>query len=96
MIDHRHEHLLTLAQAAATLPRFSGKRIHVSTIYRWSSRGLRGVRLETLRVGGRMCTSEEALQRFFERLSDPAPGQARPSLSEAARRAEEEADELGL
>jgi len=47
----------------------SSGRIHISTVYRWASRGLRGVRLEILQVGGSKCTSIEALQRFFENLT---------------------------
>ncbi len=37
-------------------------------LYRWATEGLRGVHLETIQVGGTLCTSIEALQRFFERL----------------------------
>ena len=33
--------------------------------------GCRGVVLETIQVGGTRCTSREALQRFFENLSQP-------------------------
>ena len=33
-----------------------------------ASRGLRGIVLETIQVGGTTCTSQESLQRFFERL----------------------------
>jgi hypothetical protein len=32
---------------------------------------VRGIRLEVIRVGGTLCTSVEALQRFFERLASP-------------------------
>lgn len=64
------ETLLSLAAAAAELPRRRrGKPTHVSTLHRWATRGLRGVRLEVLRVGGTTCTSREALQRFFTRLT---------------------------
>jgi Protein of unknown function (DUF1580) len=72
MIDHGKETLLTLTDAAAGLPRRrGGKRVNVATVYRWAARGCRGVRLETIQIGGTKCTSLEALQRFFERLSDP-------------------------
>jgi hypothetical protein len=37
-------------------------------------RGVRGVRLETLMVGGTRCTSVEALQRFFERITVATDG----------------------
>ncbi len=63
------EEILTLRHAAQRLPRRrSGRRPHPATLYRWATDGLRGVRLETIQVGGTTCTSIEALQRFFERL----------------------------
>ena len=72
---------MSLAEATKHLPRRrAGKRPHVATLYRWAQSGIRGVRLETLQVGGTMCTSLEALQRFFERLSGDEPVQVRTSL----------------
>jgi hypothetical protein len=68
-----YEKLFPLARAPdeADLPeRRRRKKIHSSCFYRWSTTGLRGVVLETLQVGGTRCTSREALQRFFERLSE--------------------------
>ena len=53
--------------ASHGFPRPPGLR----TLYRWSAKGIRGVRLETIRVGGSLCTSVQALQRFFDRLSGP-------------------------
>jgi len=44
------------------------KRPHFSTLYRWALKGFRGVRLETIRIGGTLCTSKEALQRFADHL----------------------------
>src|SRR5262245_3303859 len=70
MIDHQTETVFPLAEGPARLPRRrGGKCIDVATLYRWSSRGLRGVMLETIQVGGTRCTSAEALQRFFDRLT---------------------------
>ena len=73
MIDSASESLISLAQAADELPRRRrGRKTHVSTLYRWAMAGCRGVVLESIQIGGTRCTSREALQRFFERLSDPA------------------------
>ena len=70
MIDLQNEHVLPLRVAAKRLPRQrAGRKVHVSTLYRWAHDGLRGVRLETIYVGGTVCTSLEALQRFFDRLT---------------------------
>ena len=74
MINISSEHVLCLRDAAKRLPkRRGGKRPHVATLYRWAKRGLRGVVLETLQVGGTLCTSREALQRFFESLTQGVP-----------------------
>lgn len=83
MIDISHETPITLAQAAASLPRRrGGRRTHVATLYRWSTRGCRGVVLETVQVGGTRCTTQEALQRFCEALTRSAglgAGEATPT-----------------
>jgi hypothetical protein len=69
------ETVISLADAAQLLPRRRrGRKIHVSTFYRWTTVGCRGVVLETIQIGGTRCTSREALQRFFERLSSPSGG----------------------
>ena len=73
MINLEHETVLTFGDAANHLPRRrKGKKTHKATIYRWAMRGYRGVKLETLRVGGTLCTSLEALQRFCERCTAPS------------------------
>lgn len=76
MIDLQTETVVSLSEAAALLPRRrAGKRPHVATLYRWASRGCRGVVLETIQVGGTLCTSREAVQRFCDRLSTPRVAQ---------------------
>lgn len=56
-----NEKLITLSQAAKMLPH----RPAASTIWRWMTRGSRGVRLETMSIGGMNFTSVEALERFI-------------------------------
>lgn len=77
MIDLKTDEVVSLAEAARMLPRRrGGKRPHVATLYRWSQGGCRGVRLETIQVGGTRCTSRQAIARFCARLSsvkDDAP-----------------------
>lgn len=69
-IDLSCETVLTLSRAAKQLPTLRGSRPpHLATLYRWAQEGCRGVRLETLRVGGTLCTSVEAIQRFCNALS---------------------------
>jgi len=76
MIELGKEDLLSLAEAARTIPPIDGKRPHMSSIWRWIHVGIRGVHLEHLRIGRRVVTSREALQRFFQTLSE-TPVQAR-------------------
>ncbi len=61
--------LISLAEAARRLPKVDGRKVCVCTLWRWCRRGLRGVQLEYIRVGRRICTSHEALLRFFAALA---------------------------
>ena len=75
MIDIQSEAVVSLTEAAKSkhLPRRrQGKRPHVATLFRWATRGCRGIVLETIQCGGTRCTSVQALQRFFERCTDPS------------------------
>jgi len=70
MIDIHSENLINLRTAATLRPSGrNGRPTHVSTVFRWIQRGVRGVRLEAVRIGGSMYTSREALQRFVDRLT---------------------------
>jgi hypothetical protein len=73
VIDTQSEQIITFGQAADDLPRRRrGRKTHVSSFYRWATVGCRGVVLETIQVGATRCTSKQAHQRFFERLSQPS------------------------
>jgi hypothetical protein len=61
---------LTLSEAAALLPRRRrGRKVAASTPFRWAKYGLSGVFLEVWQVGGGLCTTREALEKFAEELS---------------------------
>lgn len=78
MIDVKREKLIRLADVPTKLHWLAdgpnGKAVSLQTLYMWSTRGVRGVRLETLAQGGTRCTTEAALLRFFNKLS-PMAGQ---------------------
>lgn len=74
-IELSSEELRSLSAAANTLPR----RPHVSTLWRWAQRGIRGIRLETILIGGRRYTSDEALDRFFTAATAAASGATPPT-----------------
>jgi hypothetical protein len=69
-IDFGSEQVIPLSDAADVIPRRrQGRKTAVSTLHRWATTGVRGVKLEVLQVGGTRCTSVPALQRFFDRLA---------------------------
>jgi hypothetical protein len=60
------ENVLTLDQARTELSSIVGKRIDKSTLCRWIHRGVRGTKLEAVRLGGReLLTSSQAINRFI-------------------------------
>ena len=69
MIDLTIEIPLSLATAARTLPTIDGRRVHVSTLWRWCRRGLHGICLEYARVGGRIVVTTRTINEFVNRLS---------------------------
>jgi len=105
MFDTSKETPISLSDAThlASMPRRrAGKRPHKSTLYRWGSHGFRGVRLDVLRIGSTLCTSREALQRFFERTTeaDPhlgrSPRSTEPINDEEQREIERRLDDIGV
>lgn len=85
MIDVSRERPITFNTAAKFLP--DGRRPGFSTWWRWSTHGIRGVLLETILVGGRRCTTAEAVARFFERTTAAASGQPVPQRTNRQRQA---------
>ena len=105
MIDVCSDELLTLKAVAKMLPSGrAGKRVHFSTVFRWATNGVRGVKLETVKVGHTRYTTREALNDFAERLScaDAQPQAIPPGWRTprqralALRRAEEALDRAGI
>ena len=55
--------LMPLARVAKDL------HVHPATVHRWMIRGVGGVRLQALRVGGRWSTTREWVQDFLAKLN---------------------------
>ncbi len=51
------------------VPSILEERVHVSTVWRWAKRGIGGIRLETIKLGGKTFTTSQALTRFIEKTS---------------------------
>jgi hypothetical protein len=97
------EHLLPLSEVPHLIPRPKGRQVHISTIYRWSTTGLRGVVLETLQTGATRATSREALGRFFAQLTAAnqgagaeGPGPRSSQKTDSVEKIERDLDEQGL
>jgi hypothetical protein len=87
-IDLAHEQPIDLKHAAR-LPalKVNGRPRHVASLYRWCSpAGCRGVRLETVVIGGTTCTTSEAVGRFIARLSEPQQQVKPETLAQRQRR----------
>ena len=92
-IDLLHEERISPAQLARQ------ECVHVSTVWRWIVRGVRGHRLAAGYIGGQKFTTRQAFQRFVADLNN-APGQ--PTIRTARQRstrverAEEELKKHGM
>jgi len=69
MIDTNTEQVFPLAKGREFVP---GGPVNLSPLYRWAFKGVRGVRLETICIGGARRTSREALERFFQATTKAA------------------------
>ncbi len=94
MFNLLSETLVSPSQASHHVP----GRAHVCTIWRWMTKGCRGVRLESLVRAGRRFTSIEAIERFV--LATTAAANNEPPSARTPRRREREIAqaerELGL
>jgi len=91
-----------LLPMATAVHRATGRRTHVTTCHRWRLRGVRGVRLPTVLVGGRRLTSVGAVLRWIEATQpdgEAAPatrGETSRQRQAAIERAERELREAGV
>ena len=62
-LDLLAEDTISIGEVVNELPGNHSK----TTVWRWTTRGLNGVRLESVKIGGRTFTSKQALHRFLLR-----------------------------
>lgn len=100
MLDIRNEEIIRLRDARK-LPWLRGRgggQLDIGTLHRWSTRGVRGVVLQTLRVGATTYTSVERILDFLARLNGPA--QSSQSMSAQRDReiaaADDRLDQAGI
>jgi len=86
-----YERPISLKDACKYLGEVTGKRPALTTVWRWCSKGCRGVRLESVCIGGRRYVTIPAIERFINGSNRPAEPPAPPvetlSKTEAAYRA---------
>lgn len=85
------EGAVPLSKAAALIP----GRPHLATIWRWATRGVRGVRLATVHISGRRMTTPQAIEEFLAELNAGNPATQADLDADAARRAKQAGDALG-
>jgi hypothetical protein len=95
MIDPLKEETLNFSRASRRVPSLRKDRpVAPSTLWRWAKIGVRGIRLETVKIGGTTCTSLEALRRFFAALNNQ-PNRLSTS-NDRHERAEKQLAERGI
>ena len=102
-ISVEHDRLIPLRNTPSYVQKFTGRRVHLSTVFRWRLRGIAGVTLETISIGGQTYTTVEAILAFFKE-STAAKRRRQPRASEAeksrncakANRLAAEAESLGI
>ncbi|MGO9109640.1 MAG: DUF1580 domain-containing protein [Thermoguttaceae bacterium] len=87
-----NEKYLTFKQVAQALP----GRVHLSTIHRWRVRGVHGVKLATVKIGGRRMVDASSLAHFIEDVTTAADGQPQPVRTSRQRQRAIEAAEREL
>ena len=88
MIDIVNEQMIPLSKIPAWCEEHLGNRVHPSTVHRWRLRGARGRKLETVLIGGRRYSSQEALLRFFDSATAAEDGAGSYQLDAHQRKRE--------
>ncbi len=79
------ERPLNLLEAAAYIGKLTGnKKPNVSTLYRWCMKGCRGVKLDSVCIGGKRFVTVSAIERFIE-AGSRSDASATPLASPAQR-----------
>ncbi|MCM2369659.1 DUF1580 domain-containing protein [Aporhodopirellula aestuarii] len=61
-LDLLTEDLISISEAAKEIP----TQPHISTVWRWTQRPVRGAKLETIKIGHATLTSRQAITRFIQ------------------------------
>lgn len=93
-IDVQTETVVSFSDARSAVPGID-RRVSLATLHRWRLNGVRGVKLETVLIGGLRYTSREAIVRFIAlQNADDTP--AVPAITPIQRRKQSEAARVEL
>jgi hypothetical protein len=97
MLDPSNEAAIAVNKSPAHIP----GRPHVSTVWRWVLKGVRGIKLETFVVGCQRFTTAEAIERFIAATTAKANGEPTPvpaprQRQRAIEQAERELADAGI
>ena len=88
-LDVQKEMVVSFSDARSAFPGIV-RRLSLATLHRWRLNGVRGVKLETVLIGGLRYTSLEAITRFIQaQNADDTP--AVPAITPTQRRKQSEA-----
>jgi hypothetical protein len=74
----RDDNPMSLTDAATYLGKVTGRKPHVSTLWRWCQKGCKGVRLDSICVGGKRFVTVAAIERFIDESTNAQDGRPRP------------------
>ena len=87
--------MVRLSAAACIVEKITGDKPNPSTIFRWHSRGLKGVKLQTAFAGGHRRTNETWIRQFFDAVTEAADGpKVTPAITEGS--VDRELDAAGI
>ena len=97
-IDTFTESIISVDEAAKHVSKINGKKRNRSVILRWINRGVAGVRLSAIRIGGDLHPSREALNSFLNEAHAAKTKRHGRATAEGIRRSslERQAKELGI
>ena len=96
-IDLSSEDIFPVSEAPQHIPGHPSK----ASVWRWVLKGVGGVKLESILIGGKRFTSAESIQRFCDRRTAAADGDPAPTRTSGQREreiaaAEQELSEDGI
>lgn len=99
-IDTFSETIISLDEGAKHVSQISGTKRNRRVLVRWSNRGVAGVKLPTIRIGGELYTSQEKLNWFLNASRDAKrqrhSNATKAGIAKASIDVEHEAEELGI